>query len=103
MLTPKYYDGIPDGSRAARPDGWLQPEQVLAQQDKIRALGDLAAAHNIPIHHLALRWALRSPAVTSAIIGARSVAQLDDTLAALDAEPPTIELLDAIDQLVPAI
>ena len=103
MLTPKYYDGIPDGSRAARPDGWLQPEQVLAQQDKIRALGDLAAAHNIPIHHLALRWALRSPAVTSAIIGARNVAQLDDTLAALDAAPPTIELLDAIDQLVPAI
>ena len=53
MLTPKYLDGIPEGSRAARPEGFLQPEQVLAQQEKIRALGDLAAAHGMPLHHLA--------------------------------------------------
>ena len=44
MLTPKYIEGIPEGSRAARPEGFLQEEQVIAQQEEIRALGDLAAA-----------------------------------------------------------
>lgn len=101
MLTPKYLDGIPAGSRAARPEGFLQPEQVQANQEQVRALGTLATAHGMPLHHLALRWALRHRAVTSAIIGARSVAQLDDCLAALQAEPPNDALLAAIDSLVP--
>lgn len=102
MLSPKYLDGIPEGSRAARPEGFLKPEQVFSQQGKIRALGDLAAAHGMPLHHLALRWALRSPALTSALIGARSVAQLDDTLDALNAPAPDPALLDAIDAIAPA-
>ena len=101
MLTPKYLDGIPDDSRAARPEGFLKVEQVLAHQEKIRALGDLAAAHGMPLHHLAMRWALRSPAVTSAIIGARTVAQLDDTLDALESPAPDDALLDAIDAIAP--
>jgi L-glyceraldehyde 3-phosphate reductase len=103
MLTPKYLDGIPEGSRAARPEGFLKPEQVLAQQEKIRALHDLAAAHDMPLHHLALRWALRSPTLTSALIGARTVAQLDDCLDALHAPAPGQELLDAINMIAPAI
>ena len=102
MLTPKYLDGIPENSRAARPEGFLKPEQVVAQQEKIRALGDLAAAHGMPLHHLAMQWALRSKAVTSAIIGARNVAQLDDTLDALHAPPPDDALLEAIDAIAPA-
>ncbi|MEI8037769.1 MAG: aldo/keto reductase [Verrucomicrobiota bacterium] len=102
MLTPKYLDGIPAGSRAARPEGFLQPEQVLAQQDKIRALGALAAGHDVPLHHLALRWALRSSAMSSVIIGARTVAQLDDSLDALQAAVPGPDLLDAIDAIAPA-
>ncbi len=102
MLTPKYLDGIPDGSRAARSEGFLQPEQVLAQQDKIRALGALATAHGIKLNHLALQWALRSPAVTSAIIGARSVAQLDDSLDALNSPALPTSLLAAIDAIAPA-
>jgi len=103
MLTPKYLDGIPEGSRAARPEGFLKPEQVAAQQEKIRALGGLAAAHGMPLHHLALQWALRSPAVTSAIIGARTVAQLDDCLAALAATEPGEVLLTAIDAVAPVV
>jgi L-glyceraldehyde 3-phosphate reductase len=102
MLTPKYVEGIPPDSRAARPDGFLQTEQVLAQQEKIRALGDLAAAHGMPLHHLAMQWALRSSAVTSAIIGARNVAQLDDTLDSLHAPAPEPALLEAIDAIAPA-
>ena len=102
MLTPKYVDVIPEGSRAARPEGFLRTEQVLAQQEKIRALGDLAAAHGMPLHHLAIQWALRSPAVTSALIGARTVAQLDDTLDSLTAPSPDPALLEAIDSIAPA-
>ena len=102
LLTPKYLDGIPAGSRAARPEGFLQPEQVLAQQEKIRALGALAASRSMPLSHLALRWALRSPAMTSLIVGARTVAQLDSSLDALQAAEPDADLLDAIDEIAPA-
>ncbi len=102
MLTPKYIDGIPASSRAARSEGFLQTDQVIAQQEKIRALGDLAAAHGMPLHHLAMRWALRSENVTSAIIGARTVVQLDDTLDSLTAPEPDAALLAAIDAIAPA-
>ena len=102
LLTPKYLDGIPAGSRAARPEGFLQPEQVLAQQEKIRALGALAASRGMPLSHLALRWALRSPAMTSLIVGARTVAQLDSSLDALQAAEPDTDLLEAIDAIAPA-
>lgn len=101
MLTPKYVDGIPEGSRAARSEGFLQVSQVEARQEQIRALGDLAAAHGMPLHHLAIQWALRHQAVTSAIIGARNVAQLDDTLAALQSPIPEAPLLEAIDAIAP--
>ncbi len=102
MLTPKYLDGIPEDSRAARPEGFLQAEQVLAQQEKIRALAELATAHEMPIHHLAIQWTLRLSAVTSSLIGARTVAQLDDSLDALRAPELTRDLLAAIDDIVPA-
>jgi L-glyceraldehyde 3-phosphate reductase len=103
MLTPKYLDGIPAESRAGRAEGFLQSGDVLAQQDKIQALGDLAAAHGTPLHHLALQWALRPKAVTSAIIGARTVAQLDDCLAALHAPSPDEALLEAINAISPPV
>jgi L-glyceraldehyde 3-phosphate reductase len=56
----------------------------------------------MPLHHLAMQWALRSSAVTSAIIGARNVAQLDDTLDSLHAPAPEPALLEAIDAIAPA-
>jgi L-glyceraldehyde 3-phosphate reductase len=103
MLTPKYYDGIPEGSRAARSEGFLQASQVEAQQEKIRALGDLATAQGTPLHHLAIQWTLRSPAVTSSIIGARTVAQLDDCLDALQSMPPDDATLEQIDAISPGL
>jgi L-glyceraldehyde 3-phosphate reductase len=102
MLTPKYLKEVPLDSRAARPDGFLQSEQVAAQQERIVALADLAAAHGMPLHHLAMRWALRSEKVTSAIIGARNLAQLDDTLDSLESPIPDAALLEAIDAIAPA-
>ncbi len=103
MLTPKYLGGIPEGSRAARAEGFLQTAQVEAQQEKIRALGQLAAEADTPLHHLAIQWTLRNPVVTSSIIGARTVAQLDDCLDALRSPVPAGELLERIDAIAPAI
>jgi L-glyceraldehyde 3-phosphate reductase len=103
MLTGKYVDGIPDGSRAARSDGFLQPAQVAAQQEKIRALHQLATERGLSLQHLALRWVLDQRAVTSAIVGARTVAQLDDSLDALRAAPLDEEALELIDSISPAV
>jgi len=101
MLTPKYSDGIPADSRAARSEGFLQEDQVIAQQEKIRALGDLAAAQGMSINHMAINFSLRHKAVTSSIIGARTVAQLDDSLAALESPEITDSVFEAIDQIAP--
>lgn len=103
MLTPKYLNGIPEDSRAARSEGFLQVEQVAQQQEKVQALGDLAAAHGLSLNHMAILWTLRSPAMTSSIIGARNVAQLDDSLAALQAAMPDGALLEAIDAIAPML
>ena len=103
MLTPKYLGGIPEGSRAARPEGFLTEAQVLAQQEKIRALNDLAAAQGMSIHHMAINWTLRHKAVTSAIIGARNVRQLDDCLNALDAPALDECMVGAIDGIAPTV
>jgi L-glyceraldehyde 3-phosphate reductase len=76
---------------------------VIAQQEKIRALGDLAAAQGMSIQHMAINWTLRHKAVTSAIIGARNVAQLDDCLNALEAPPLDDSLIDAINAIAPSV
>jgi L-glyceraldehyde 3-phosphate reductase len=83
MLTDKYLNGIPEGSRAAQhtslsPD--LLTEQTLA---KIKALNEIAKGRGQSLAQLALAWTLRDPRVTSTLIGASSVAQLDDSLGAL--------------------
>jgi L-glyceraldehyde 3-phosphate reductase len=84
MLTDKYLNGIPAGSRAAR-DAHLssetQDERNLAH---VRALNAIAAERGQSLAQMALAWALRDPRVTSVLIGASSVAQLDDSLGALD-------------------
>jgi len=103
MLTGKYVNGIPAGSRAARSEGFLQTSQVDAQIEKIRALHRFAEDRGMSLQHLALRWVLSQSAVTSAIIGARTVAQLDDSLAALQAPTLDEEALDIIDSIAPAV
>jgi L-glyceraldehyde 3-phosphate reductase len=103
MLTPKYIDSIPEGSRAARAEGFLQEEQVIAEQEKIRALADLAAAQGMPLHHMAINWTLRHKAVTSSIIGARTVAQLDDCIDALGSAELGEPVLEAIDTIAPMV
>ena len=84
MLTDKYLDGIPEGSRASRP--WsLSPELISEEAvDKIRALNEIAASRGQTLAQLAIAWVLRDPRVTSALVGASSVEQLEDNVAALE-------------------
>jgi L-glyceraldehyde 3-phosphate reductase len=101
MLSSKYLDGIPADSRAARSEGFLKVTEVSSQLEKIRALDHLATANRTTLNHLAIQWTLRSPAITSSIIGARSVRQLDNSLDALYSPKPNAAMLDAIDGIAP--
>jgi L-glyceraldehyde 3-phosphate reductase len=98
MLTDRYLDGIPPGSRAAQGkslDPSLLDEKAL---NHVRALDEIARGRGQSLAQLALAWALRDPRMTSVLIGASSVAQLETNLGALDAPPLTDEELAAIDQ-----
>jgi L-glyceraldehyde 3-phosphate reductase len=84
MLTDKYLGGIPEGSRASWPSS-LSPELLTdAALAKIRALNDIAAGRGQTLAQMALAWVLRDPRVTSALIGASSVRQLEGNVAALE-------------------
>ncbi len=99
LLTDKYLDGVPADSRAARSDSTLSgdhlDEKTLAH---VRRLNEIASQRGQKLAQLALQWALRDDRVTSAVIGASSVEQLDTNLDALDGPPLTDEELAAIDQ-----
>ncbi len=99
MLTNKYLHGIPAGSRAADETSSLDPaflsEQNLAH---IRALNDIAIDRGQTLAQMAIAWVLRDPRVTSALIGASSVAQLEDSLGALAHLSFTDDELAAIDE-----
>jgi L-glyceraldehyde 3-phosphate reductase len=98
MLTDKYLNGVPEGSRAAQ-DKSLSTD-LLSDENlaRIRALNDIAQQRGQSLAQLALTWVLRDPRVTSALIGASSVRQLEDNVAALDAPPLTDDELAAIDK-----
>ena len=84
VLTNKYLDGIPAGSRASR-ESSLSAEMLDARTlEHVRALDALAGERGQSLAQMALAWSLRDPRVTSVLIGASSVAQLDDSLGALE-------------------
>ncbi|HZG92015.1 MAG TPA: L-glyceraldehyde 3-phosphate reductase [Pseudonocardia sp.] len=98
MLTDKYLDGIPEGSRASRGTS-LSPDLITdAALTHVRALNDMAAQRGQSLAQMALAWALRDRRVTSVLIGASSVDQLDDSLGALENLEFTDDELDAIDK-----
>ena len=98
VLTSKYLNGIPAESRAAR-DSSLST-QMLEERNlaHVRALDAIATERGQSLAQMALAWTLRDPRVTSALIGASSVAQLDDSLGALDKLEFTEEQLARIDK-----
>ena len=97
LLTDRYLDGIPEGSRASRGDT-LSParltDELLAA---LRALNEIAARRGQTLAQLALAWTLRDPRMTSTLVGASSVAQLEANVAALDKLAFTSDELAEID------
>jgi L-glyceraldehyde 3-phosphate reductase len=84
LLTDRYLNGVPEGSRASRPGSMsraMPTDEILA---KIRALNEIAKRRSQSLAQMALAWTLRDPVVTSALVGASSVAQLEQNVAALD-------------------
>ena len=98
LLTDRYLDGVPEGSRASRP-GTIASDQLSEEiLAKVRALHELAAGRGQRLAQLAISWTLRDPRVTSALLGASSVAQLEDNVAALDRLDFTADELAEIDR-----
>ena len=99
LLTDRYLDGIPEDSRAARSDSTIGQDQLgegtLAH---VRKLNEIAGRRGQKLAQMALQWALRDKRVTSAVIGASSVEQLDTNLDALQGPPLTDDELAEIDQ-----
>ncbi|HLU98200.1 MAG TPA: L-glyceraldehyde 3-phosphate reductase [Thermobifida alba] len=98
MLTDKYLDGVPADSRAAAgkslsPD-WLTEDNLA----RVRALNEIAARRGQSLAQMAISWTLRDPRVTSALIGASSVRQLEDSLAAVRSPEFTDTELAEIDE-----
>ncbi len=85
QLTSRYLSGIPAGARATKTERvWLTPDHVKENLPKAEKLNELAQARGQSLAQMAIAWVLRKPAVTSALIGASSVKQLEDSLAALN-------------------
>jgi L-glyceraldehyde 3-phosphate reductase len=101
QLTERYLNGIPAGARATKTERvWLTPEDVNHNIAKIRKLKDLAQKRGQKLSQMAIAWVLRKPQITSALIGASSVKQLDENLAALANLSFSPEELDAIETIL---
>ena len=101
LLTNRYLNGIPEGSRASKPWGFLKAERITEDVlSKVRALNDIAAKRGQSLAQMALAWVLRDSRVTSALIGASSVKQVEENVAALDKlDFDADELIDIADIL----
>jgi L-glyceraldehyde 3-phosphate reductase len=97
LLTNRYLDGIPEGSRATQSKS-LDPATIEERLPGIRALNEIAADRGQSLAQLALSWVLRDARVTSTLIGASSVQQVEDNAAAAQRLDFTPDELDAIDQ-----
>jgi L-glyceraldehyde 3-phosphate reductase len=99
LLTDRYLDGVPADSRAARGDSTIPADHLSdATLGHVRRLNEIAERRGQRLAQLALQWALRDPRMTSLVIGASSVQQLDANLDALDGPPLSEDELTAIDQ-----
>ncbi len=101
LLTEKYLEGIPPGSRASRESGFLKPDQVTADKvDKAARLKEIAASRGQKLAQMSLAWVLRDSRITSVLIGASSIAQMDENIAALDNLYFSADELDRIEAII---
>jgi L-glyceraldehyde 3-phosphate reductase len=97
LLTDRYLDGVPSGSRASRPSSLSREMLTEETLTRVRALNDLAQERGQSLAQMAIAWTLRDPRMTSALIGASSVEQLEQNVAALDRlafSPDELEQID---------
>jgi L-glyceraldehyde 3-phosphate reductase len=101
LVTDKYLSGIPEGSRAAKPHGFLRPAHIAEEQlTQVRQLNGIAQARGQTLAPMALAWVLRHPGMTSALVGASRTGQIKDNVAALDNLDFTGEELEAIEGIL---
>ncbi len=98
MLTTKYLQGVPDDARAAKGRSFSQTLLSEDNLSRVRGLNEIAQARGQSLAQMAIAWVLRDPRVTSALIGARNVAQIDDSLDALGNLQLSADELAAIDR-----
>jgi L-glyceraldehyde 3-phosphate reductase len=98
MLTDKYLDGIPEDSRVRR--GNYFSSELLSDENlqRVRSLHEIAQRRGQTLAQMAIAWTLRDPRVTSALLGASSVRQLEQNVAALDADDFDAAELEEIDR-----
>lgn len=103
LLSDRYLQGIPEDSRAAKPHGFLKPHQITEQRlTQIRKLNELAQKRGQTLAQMALAWNLRHPGMTSVLIGASRVEQIEDNVATLNNLSFSAEELAAIEAILAA-
>src|SRR5690554_6814429 len=101
LLTNKYLNGIPEDSRIAKPHGFLQEKDLTEEKlNKIRKLNDLAAERGQTLAQMALAWVLRKGRITSVLVGASKVSQIEDNIKAVQNLDFTEEELDRIEKIL---
>jgi L-glyceraldehyde 3-phosphate reductase len=101
LLTDKYLAGIPQDSRAKKAHGFLRPEHVTEEKlGKARKLDELAKARGQTLAQLAITWVLRHPEMTSALIGASRISQIEDAVHALEAPALSGDELATIERIL---
>ncbi|WP_248927155.1 L-glyceraldehyde 3-phosphate reductase [Paenibacillus hamazuiensis] len=101
ILTDRYLNGIAPDSRAAGPSVFLRPEELTEDKlDKVRKLNEMALERDQKLSQMALAWVLRGGRVTSALIGASKVGQIEDAVGALSNMSFTVEELTRIDEIL---
>ncbi len=100
LLTDKYLNGIPEGSRASKSWGFLRPEMVSPAIEKVKKLNEIAQQRGQTLAQMALVWLLKDPRITSVLIGASSVDQLNDNVASLKNPKFSNDELNAIESIL---
>ncbi len=103
LLTDKYLNGVPEDSRAAKSWGFLKPEDVKHAIDKVRALNSIAVSRGQSLAQMALAWILKDPRITSVLVGASSVKQIEDNLGALEYQLFSEEEVTEIDNILSGV
>ncbi|HTS43171.1 MAG TPA: L-glyceraldehyde 3-phosphate reductase [Puia sp.] len=101
LLTDRYLKGIPEDSRAGKPHGFLKAAEITSEKlEKIRKLNDIAKERNQSLAQMALSWLLKDKRITTVLIGASSVGQLDNNIDALNHPEFSAAELAAIEQIL---